>query len=216
MYRGKSVRFFGLLCALCVASALPGCGHPAPSAPVSQGNEDLPASASREPSEAPIEMQTEQKLDPLTTSNVELYLRVMRAAAIRVKNLLPADRAALEDARKVLAGTVAGSIPTMRDAKALERANLVALYMDQIVAEEMEIDARTYRGIAEAIEFSLSIPNKLPVASAGEPALAKHPATLIEKRLKEIDEANAKFLGPYQAEIRALVATVRNPANLPI
>jgi hypothetical protein len=216
MYRGKSVRLFGLLGVLFAASVLLGCGHQATSAPVSQGNEDLPVSASREPSEAPMEMQIEQKLDPLTTGDVELYLGVMRNAAARTKNLLPSDRAALQSARKVLADSVAGSVPSMQDAKTLERANLVALHMDQIVAEEMKIDARKYRGIAEAIEFSLAKPAQLPVVDAGEPPVPQRPVTPIEKRLTEVNEANKKFLAPYQAEIQALLAMVRNPANLPM
>ena len=201
---------------LFAAGILLGCGRQAPSAPVSQGNEDLPVSASREPSEAPMEMQTEQKLDPLTTGDVELYLEVMRSAAARTKNLLPSDRAALQSARKILADSVAGSVPTMQDARTLERANLVALYMDQIVAEEMKIDARKYRGIAEAIESSLASVTQLFMGAAGEPPVPQHPATPIEKRLKDVNEANKKFLAPRQTEIQALVAVVRNPANLPM
>jgi hypothetical protein len=165
--------------------------------------------------EASLEQQTEQKLEPLTKDDVELYLKVMRAAAERAKNPLAADKAALEGAKEILAGSATGRVPTPDNVKTLERANLVAVAMDQIVAEEMKLDGRTYRGMAEAIE-SVVEPPATPVISGknGKPMPDRAP-TALEQRLREVNAANGKFLAPYREEIRKLVAIVRNPANLP-
>ena len=200
---------------VCAGGILLGCGHKEESAPVSQGDENLPASPNREPAEASLEQQTEQKLDPLTKDDVELYLKVMRAAAARVKALPPADKAALDGAEKILAGSASGKVPTMEDTKTLERANLVALYMDQIVAEEMNIDGRKYRGIAEAIEAVVPNPTQATSFERAETPVPDHAHSLLETRLNEVNAANEKFLEPYQGEIRTLIAVVRNLASLP-
>jgi len=127
--------------------------------------------------EIPLEQQTEQKLDPLTQDDVNLYLKVMRAAALRVKNPLPADTAALDGAKRIFASRASGRIPTHEDVMTLERANLVATSMDQIVAEEMKLDGRTYRGIARPSKPLCEL--KLGVASgnSGAPA-AEHTLSL--------------------------------------
>src|SRR5216684_8990596 len=87
-----------------VVLAQGGCGRNQ-TAPPSEGAENSPATPNAPPVEASPEQQTEQKLDPLTKDDVELYLKVMRAAAGRVNNPAPADRAALERATKILAGS---------------------------------------------------------------------------------------------------------------
>jgi hypothetical protein len=149
---------------------------------------------------------------------VEVYLKVMRKAAARVQNPTPEDRTALEGAKKILAGGTSGRVPTQDDVKALERANLVATAMDQIVAEEMKLDGRAYRGIVEAVESVIPNP-ELAASSRGgaapNPASADHPLTPLEKRLSEVNAASEKFLAPYRVEIQKLIAIVRNPANLP-
>ncbi len=88
------LRFF-LAMLFCAATALTACGGKETAQP-SQGTESSTAA----PPEIPLEQQTEQKLDPLTQDDVDLYLKVMRAAAERVKNPLPADTAALDGAKK--------------------------------------------------------------------------------------------------------------------
>lgn len=199
----------------CVALALSGCGR-SQTAPPSEGAENSPSLRNAAPKEAPLELQTEQKLDPLAKNDVELYLEVMREAARRVQNPTAADRAALEGAKKILAGGSARHIPTPDDVKTLERANLVATAMDQIVAAEEKLDGRTYRGIAEAVESVVPNP-ALPAASGSDrtPAPGDRNLTPLETRLHELNSANEKFLAPYRAEIQRLLAVVRNPANLP-
>jgi hypothetical protein len=206
-----------LAATLCVVLAQGGCGRNQ-TAPPSEGAENSPATRSAPPVEASPEQQTEQKLDLLTKDDVELYLKVMRAAAARVQNPTGGDQATLEGAKKILAGGASGHVPTQDDVKTLERANLVATAMDQIVAEEMKLDGRAYRGIAEAIESV--VPNPVPPTASGggaapTPASADHAPTPLEKRLSEVNAANGKFLAPYREEIEKLIAVVRNPANLP-
>ena len=205
-------RCLGIL--LCAAVSLAGCGRKE-STPLSEGGENSPAASGTKPAEATIEQQTEQKLDPLTKDDVELYLKVMRTAAERVKNPAPADKAALETAKKILADSAKGHVPTQDDVKTLERANLIALSMDQIIAEEMKMDGRTYRGIAEAVETAVQNPGSaVAPAKSGQPVPVQS-ATPLEQRLASVNAVNEKFLAPYRAEIQRLLPVVRNPSNLP-
>jgi hypothetical protein len=151
----------------------------------------------------------------LTKDDVELYLKVMRAAADRVKTPTPADKATLEGASKILAGSASGRVPTQAEVKTLERANLVALSMDQIVAEEMKIDGKTYRGIAEAVESAVPNPVLAVNPAKGIPPVPEHPPTPLQERLRSVNAVNEKFLGPYREEIQKLLPIVRNPLNLP-
>ena len=214
MRTSKQVRTLWLEVALCAAVSFAGCGH-REAGPLSEGGENSPAAAGAKPAEASIEQQTEQKLDPLTKDDVELYLKVMRAAAERVKNPTAADKTALENASKILAHSASGHVPTQDDVKTLERANLVALSMDQIVADEMKIDGRTYRGIAEAVESAVQDPAPTVVPGKGGQPVPDHTPTPLEERLSGANVANVKFLAPYRGEILKLLPVVRNPANLP-
>jgi len=163
----------------------------------------------------PLEQQTEQKLDPLTKDDVDLYLKVMRAAAERVKAHEPGDMAALDGARKILARGDSAPVPTPADATTLQRANLVAITMDQIVAEEMKLDGRTYRGIAEAVESVVPNPVLGPAPADNSAPAADHTLSPLEQRLAAVNAANGRFLAPYRDEIQKLLAVVRDPANLP-
>jgi len=212
--KSKNIRQFLFAAALCAAASVSSCGRKQTSA-LSEGAENSPVSTGAKPAELPLEQQTEQKLDPLTKDDVDLYLKIMRASADRVKNRPPADLAALEGAKKALDAGDAGHAPTPDGVKALEHVNLLAISMDQIVAEEMKVDGRTYRGIAEAVEAV--VPNPALTKTPGDNAkpASDHIPTPLEKRLSEVNAANEKFLTPYHDEIQKLIATVRNPANLP-
>jgi len=198
---------------LCSAAPFCGCGR-RESPPLSEGAENLPAGATITPRDVPLDQQIEQKLDPLTKEDVELYLSVMRAAAERVKNPAPADIATLEAAKKILAGSAAGRIPTPEDVRTLERANLVAISMDQIVAGERKLDGRAYRGIVEAVEAVVPEP-ALGAPARGEAPAAKQSLSSLEQRLNQVNGANEKFLAPYRQAIQSLMAIVRDPARLP-
>jgi hypothetical protein len=212
--KAKNSWKFLLAMALSAALSVSGCGRNQ-TAPLSEGGENSPASAAAKPTELPLDQQTEQKLDPLTQDDAGLYLKIMRAAAERVKNPAPADKAALEGAKKILAGGASGRVPTPDDVKTLERANLVAISMDQIVAEEMKVDGRTYRGIVEAVESVIPNPGGGKISGDNSAPAPDHPPTPLEKRLSDANAANVKFLAPYREEIQNLIGVVRNPANLP-
>src|SRR5579863_1233949 len=139
MRASKFAQQVSLAILLCAVAALCCCGREK-TAPLSETASNAPPSADATLAEPPLDQQTVQKLDPLTKEDVELYLRVMRAAAERVENLTPADQAALDGARKILACSASRRTPTRDDAKTLERATLVAVSMDQIVAQEMKLD----------------------------------------------------------------------------
>ncbi|HXR09744.1 MAG TPA: hypothetical protein VN792_03150 [Candidatus Acidoferrales bacterium] len=210
----KNSRRFIFAILLCAATSFGGCGR-GKSAPPSEGAAKASAPAESAFAEPPLDQQTEQKLDPLTKEDAELYLKVMHAAAERVTNLTPPDRAALDGAKRILAGSASGRVPTPADVKTLAQANLVAIAMDQIVAGEMKLDGRTYRGIAEAVEAV--VPNPALGAASGDGGAphSDHAATPLEKRLNDVNAANEKVLAPYRAEIQQLIAVVRSPANLP-
>jgi len=210
----KYLRRFLFAIALSAAACFSACGSQ-DSVARPGGAANAPASAAAKFTEPPLDRQIEQKLDPLTKEDVELYLKVMRAAAERVKNLTPADRAALDGAKRILAGSASGRVPTPDDVKTLAQANLVATSMDQIVAGEMKLDGRTYRGIAEAVEAAVPNPALGAAPGAGGAPPASHAPTPLEKRLTEVNAANEKFLAPHREEIQKLIAVVRNPSNLP-
>lgn len=205
---------FPLAIVLSATACFSGCGRNQ-TAPLSEGGENSPASTGAKPAELPLDQQIEQKLDPLTKEDVDLYLKIMRVAAERVKNPAPADRAALEGAKKILVGGAAGRVPTPDDVKTLDRANQVAVWMDQIVADEMKVDGRTYRGIAEAVEADIPNPAAGKTSGDSKGSAPEHPPTPLEKRLSDVNAANANFLAPYREEIQSLIGIVRNPANLP-
>src|SRR5258708_13201870 len=118
MRTSKRVRTLWLGMALCAAVPFAGCGH-REAGPLSEGGENSPATPGTKPAEASLEQQTEQKLDPLTKDDVELYLKVMRAAAGRVNNPAPADRTTLEGATRILPPTPSARAPTPPHAKTL-------------------------------------------------------------------------------------------------
>jgi hypothetical protein len=208
------LRRFLFAIVFCAAACFSACGSKE-SVTRSGGAANAPASADAKFSEPPLDRQIEQKLDPLTKDDVELYLNVMRAAAERVKNLTPADRAALDGAKGILAGSASGRVPSPADVKTLAQANLVALSMDQIVAGEIKLDGRTYRGIVEAVEAVVPNPAAGAASGVGGAPPASHAPTPLETRLNDVNSANEKFLAPYGEEIQKLIAVVRNPANLP-
>jgi hypothetical protein len=200
--------------ALCAALNFSSCGRKE-AAPPTEGGENSPASPVAKPERLPFDQQVEQKLEPLTNEDIELYLKVMQAAASRVQNPTLADKTALEGAKKILAGSASGRVPTPDDVKTLERANLVALAMDQIVANEMKLDGRSYRGIVEAVESVVTNPALGTLPGKGSLPAPEHDLTPLEKHLSDVNAANERFLAPYRAEIQKLMVVVRNPANLP-
>jgi hypothetical protein len=212
--QSKLTQIVLLAASLCALLSISGCGRKQ-TAPLSEGGENSHVTASANHAELPLDQQTEQKLDPLTTEDVTLYLKIMHAAAERIEHPAPTDTAALEGAKKILAASGSGHVPSLDDVKILDQANLVAISRDQVVAEEMKTDARTYRGIAEAVESVIPNPALTTHPRDDGKPVPEHVPTPLEDRLSAVNAANEKFLTPYRDEIQKLIAVVRNPANLP-
>ena len=130
MHTSKRPRAVWFGVAICAIIVVQGCGRKE-TAPPSEGSENLLAAPGVKPIEATPEQQTEQKLDPLIKADVELYLKVMRTAAERLKNPTPDDKATREAAKRILAGGSSRHVPTPDDAKTLERETLLATAMDR-------------------------------------------------------------------------------------
>jgi hypothetical protein len=166
------------------------------------------------PTSTGIPPLTEQKLDPLTQTDVDMYLNVMRVAAARVKDPDPQDETTLAQAEQIMTAAAAGHVPSSSDARTLQRASQIGMEMDQIVAADQHIDAATYWSVALAVEAV--VPNPLLVTtekkSTDSPAA---PRTPLDRRIAATDAANRIFLAPYRDQIEKLLAVVRNPANLP-
>jgi hypothetical protein len=166
------------------------------------------------PNSTGIPPLTEQKLDPLTASDVEMYLSVMRAAAARVQNPTADDKATLAQAEQIVKAADAGHVPNSSDARTLERASEIGTEMDQIVAEDRHMDAAAYLGVALAVEAV--VPNPQIVATEKKMQEdAGSPQSPLDRRIAAVNAANRIFLTPYRDEIERLLAIVRNPANLP-
>lgn len=193
------------LCAAVVMVGLGGCNrnHPAPFVQVSVSGG---ATATGIP---PL---TEQKLDPLTASDVELYLRVMRAAAERVRIPNSEDMQTIARARQIISAAATGDVPSLMDAGTLQQASQICLAMDQIVAREMQIDPNRYIAIADAIEAVVPNPD---LVAPQEKSAGIAPRSPLERRLVSVNAANEAFLVSYRGEIQRLLSVVRNPANLP-
>jgi hypothetical protein len=166
------------------------------------------------PNSTGIPPLTEQKLDPLTASDVELYLRVMRAAAARVQSPTAEDTATLAEAHKIMTAAAAGQVPSSSDARTLERASQIGTEMDQVVADEQHIDPATYIGIALAVEAVVPDPQLTTTVKNTKQTNAPL-QTPLSRRIAEADAANRMVLAPYRDEIEKLLIVVRNPGNLP-
>jgi|SRR5580704_4326666 hypothetical protein len=166
------------------------------------------------PTSTGIPPLTEQKLDPLTRSDLEMYLSVMHAAAARVQNPNAEDKATLAQAGQIMTAAAAGHVPSSSDARTLQRASQIGTEMDQIVAAEQHIDAATYWSVALAVEAVVPDPLLVTTENKSTEAPAA-PSTPLDRRIAAVDDVNRSFLAPYRDQIQKLLAVVRNPANLP-
>src|SRR5579863_4970481 len=116
MRTSKNVRTFLLAILFFAAASLSACARKEIAQPT-EGPGNSPALARPDLAGLPLNQQTEQKLDPLTKEDVDLYLKIMRAAAERVRNMPPADQAALVGATKILAASASGRVPTRDDVR---------------------------------------------------------------------------------------------------
>jgi hypothetical protein len=155
------------------------------------------------------------EFEPLTQADVDLYLKVMRTAAERLKNLPPADREALNTFRK-MTSPHPGSLPSAVDMAAMQRAHEL-LAMDRLVARELGV-ARRYESISSRAK-AFTAPHVEASGDASEmTAEEKRQQTTRIDKFQQRRMQDAVTLGPYRNEILSLqkqVDLLLHPESFP-
>ncbi len=145
--------------------------------------------------------------DRLTQEDVDLYMGLMRAAAARVNNLLPADKAALGRMTRIQDDVEAGRIPTPMEgdpeAEIIERGMRVQQSLDLVIAEERGVDIEHYAAVRDLIE-NLINPSGIVADEVDDGSGKPLTPSQAQTRL-----ANKKLLAPYAPEIEQLYQVVR-------
>jgi hypothetical protein len=156
------------------------------------------------------------EFEPLTQADVDLYLKVMRTAAERLKNLPAADREALKTFRKMTTTPNANALPSAEELAAMQRAGeLMAL--DGVVARELGV-ARRYESVSSrALAFAAP---QIDASGDDERMTAeqKRQLTIRIERFRQRRTQDAATLGPNRDEILALqkqVNLIQHPESLP-
>lgn len=143
----------------------------------------------------------------LSQDDVNLYLEMMRAAAARVNNLLPADEATLARMKKLQDDMEAGRIPTPTEgdpaAEVIERGMKLQNAMDEIIAEEKEMDVGHYTAVRDLIEKIVNPSGIIP--DEGDQGLGR----LMTPAEAQTLLANKRILAPQVPEIERLYQVVR-------
>ncbi len=203
-----------MICSLVLVSACAG-------GPASQDNRSGQAQASAGTQSTPAARAADAaqplgEFDPLTVADVDLYLKVMRAAADRVKALSGADRAALKTYADLTSGRAPAQVPSPDQMAAMERAtDLLAL--DTVVAREMGVVTR-YRSIASRVpKFGMP---EMGGEGDDEPMTPEQRAALRQRveRFRQRRSHDAAMLEPRRQEIEALqkqVDLITHPESIP-
>ena len=145
---------------------------------------------------------------PLTQDDVNLYLEVMRTAAVRVNHMTPADKATLSRMNRLQTDIEAGRIPTPsegdRAAEIIQRGLKLQSAMDEIIAEEKQMDVEGYTSVRDWIEGLVFRTG----ATSDETDVEGRPMTPAEIQTLL---ANKRVLAPYVPEIERLYQVVRIP-----
>ena len=155
------------------------------------------------------------EFDPLTGADVEMYLKVMRTAAERIRTMSAADRAVLKAYRKMTASPDPNQIPSAEQIMALQRAGEL-MTMDSAVARELGV-GRRYTSIAGRVTTFIT-----PMDGAGdsEPMTSEQRARLKARieRFQDRRKLDAATLGPHRDEIQSLqkqVNLILHPESIP-
>ena len=129
----------------------------------------------------------------LTDADVQMYLRVMRAAVARQQHPTSADIALKKRAASITEATMHGHIPTEAEQAVLEQSFKLST-LDDMVVEQMHINAAHYTAVKERIdEFLEESDGKATPMSAKE-----------EKALLDAWKHDEKVIAPYREELTAL------------
>ncbi len=185
---------------LCGVLFVCGCAAQSPTDAQSVGSSASSTARAADRTQAAGERAPLGEFEPLTQADVDLYLKVMRAAAERVKSLPAADREALRTFRRMT--TTPNQFPSAEDMAAMQRAGeLVAL--DGVVARELGV-ARRYESItSRALAFTAP-----RIDASGDDnemnAQQKRDLRIRIERLRQRETQDAATLAPHREEILSL------------
>jgi hypothetical protein len=206
------------ICWLCVLLVAAACAGSPPAQDAKSVAAQGAGSTAQRPSAAPATDTTAAlgEFEPLTRADVELYVKVMRAAADRVKNLPAADRQALEAQKTFATKASSGQMPSAEEFAAMERATQL-MALDGTIAREMGVGKR-YRSIRSRVpEYAMP---EIEASGDDEPMTPEQRAALkarIEK-FRERRRLDAATLAPCKDEILALqkqVYYIGRPGPIP-
>lgn len=149
------------------------------------------------------------EFEPLSDADVELYLKVLRGADARVRNMSEADRRTLETFRNYTEHPPAtGQMPTAEQMAAIERAGDL-MTPDAVTAREMGV-SRRYGSIEHRADRYLN-PMEGSSGEEHEEMTAEHRAWLQDRirKFKELDRLDAGKLAPHRAELVELRGRVK-------
>ncbi len=174
-------------------------------------------------------------VQPLTQDDIALYLKVMRDAAQRLRNLSPADRKIIADYQALASGESGQQQVTNQSSEAAsaqrqqsERALRLMTAMDEIVAADEHVDIERYHAIKDRIEAAISpadcnacsdSDSADPDSDSADSDSHDEPPDPGQKReadrVTTVADADARTLAPYRMEIQALLRAVREYQQLP-
>jgi hypothetical protein len=190
-----------LLCAAMVA----GCGHSGNAE--SAGAADAGASSGGSSDSAAEQAAAKTlKTTPLTESDIDLYLDVMRAAADRIKNATGQDRAALDLMKQVNSGKINGAMTPDQAALLAHAAQLAQI--DEQIAAQRGVQPRydAIRGVIEGLVGIQACPTCSGDGSADPVSAAQQQEWATEEAVLKTDSA---MLQAHSAEITSLQKQVR-------
>jgi TolA-binding protein len=211
---------------MAMASVLPGsaCSRGEPTPQSKSGEEGTRSAKSQEGKQASVAAKPLSKdiedLDhfnrPLTQSEVNIYLEVMRATAERCKSLSAEDKAAIaqhqEQMRNMAARQKSGRIPTEAEIRAFSEASdrwIRLTSVDELVAEQKHVDKHLY-GVIKSVVESAAFPQE-GSSGEGEEGYKPTPEEMAKIRVQErVLKINKEVVAPYRLEIVKLHTIVEN------
>jgi hypothetical protein len=205
------------ICWLCALLVVAGCGGGPPVQDAQSAVRGGAAQAAQQPDAVAATDATAPlaEFEPLARADADLYLKVMRTAAARLKNLSAADRQALKTFQALTTRTDASQMPSAEEMAAMQRAGeLMAL--DSVVARELGVEKR-YQSIRGRVP-QYGMPEM--TGEGDDPMTPEQRAALkvrIEK-FKERRRLDGATLAPFKDEIQALqkqVDLIAHPQSIP-
>jgi len=190
-----------LLCAAMVA----GCGHSANSESSGAADSGTSAGGSSDSADEQAAAKT-LKTTPLTQSDIDLYLDIMRAAADKITNATGQDRAALDLMKQVNSGKTNGAMTPDQAALLAHAAQLAQI--DEQIAAQRGVQPRydAIRGVIEGLVGIEACASCSGDGGAQAASAAQQQEWAAEEAVLKTDLA---MLQAHSAEITSLQKQVR-------